>query len=406
MLKNFSKVQRRILLGCFIAYCTTYLGRLNLSQALPGIIREFSLSDAQAGLFQTVFAAIYAVGQLINGAIVDRIDENKHILIGIAASALCNMLFGAFSGFPALLLLWALNGAAQSMIWTPIVKILANRFDQEQQSVASYFMSITLVAGHLAAWAISGIVTQLFSWRLSFAIPGIAMSLLAPISFLMLKSEPSEKESAVWATQARERGSLPLLPLIFGTGLWAMLLGCTMNGFARDGVMAWAPTLLSGGSDNPVLSSLLIPILNLVGILFGKLCYRRYEGKARAVVGMMMALGTIPMLLLAGVQAESALVLSLLLGCNCALMYGINPLLTVLVPLEYASVRRVALVAGLVNGFIYAGSSLTGVVTGGIIDAFGMNGAYIAWAAVCVVGAALFFLSVLGKKKLATGSKP
>ena len=176
MLKNFSKVQRRILLGCFIAYCTTYLGRLNLSQALPGIIREFSLSDAQAGLFQTVFAAIYAVGQLINGAIVDRIDENRHILIGIAASALCNLLFGAVSGYPALLLLWALNGAAQSMIWTPIVKILANRFDRERQTVANYFLSIALVAGHLAAWVIAGFMAQLVSWRLSFAIPGIAMS--------------------------------------------------------------------------------------------------------------------------------------------------------------------------------------------------------------------------------------
>ncbi len=405
MLKNFSRQQRRILFGCILAYCTVYLGRLNLSQALPGIIREFSLSDAQAGLFQTAFAIVYAIGQLINGAIVDRIDENRHLLIGLAASALCNLLFGAVSGFPVLLLLWAVNGAAQSMIWTPIVKILANRFGREQQSVASYFLSIALVAGHLVAWALSGIMTQLFSWRLSFAIPGIAMSLLTPVSLLLLKKEPSDMDVAVWATQDRERGSLPLLPLIFGTGLWAVLLGSVTNGFARDGVMAWAPTLLSGGSDNPVLSSLLIPVLNLAGILFGKLCYRRYEGKARSVIGMMMALGTIPMLLLVGVKGESAIVLSLLLGCNCALMHGINPILTVLVPMEYTSVRRVALVAGLVNCFIYAGSSLTGVVTGGIIDAYGMDGAFTAWAVVSAIGAVLFFLSMLGKKKLTNGAE-
>lgn len=61
--ERFSPIQRSTLLLCFFAYAAAYTGRLNLSAAIPGLRGGIAMSDAQAGLFQTVFALVYAAGQ-------------------------------------------------------------------------------------------------------------------------------------------------------------------------------------------------------------------------------------------------------------------------------------------------------------------------------------------------------
>ena len=60
--ERFSPIQRSTLLLCFFAYAAAYTGRLNLSAAIPGLRGGIAMSDAQAGLFQTVFALVYAAG--------------------------------------------------------------------------------------------------------------------------------------------------------------------------------------------------------------------------------------------------------------------------------------------------------------------------------------------------------
>lgn len=67
MRERFSPIQRSTLL-CFFAYAAAYTGRLNLSAAIPGLRGGIAMSDAQAGLFQTVFALVYAAGQIVNGS--------------------------------------------------------------------------------------------------------------------------------------------------------------------------------------------------------------------------------------------------------------------------------------------------------------------------------------------------
>ena len=82
----FSKEQKSILLLCFLCYSAAYMGRLNISAALPGVTSALAISDVQSGMFQTVFAIIYAVGQIVNGSLSDRIKSTysgKSVIISI-----------------------------------------------------------------------------------------------------------------------------------------------------------------------------------------------------------------------------------------------------------------------------------------------------------------------------------
>ena len=142
-MERFTSAQRRMLFLCFLCYSAAYTGRLNLSASLPGLRAELLLSETQSGLFQTLLALVYATGQIVNGALADRVSARRSIGIGLLLSAACNAAFGLSHRFGLMAALWALNGAAQSMLWTPIVRMTAAWFSGKQRERASFVLSVT-----------------------------------------------------------------------------------------------------------------------------------------------------------------------------------------------------------------------------------------------------------------------
>lgn len=387
--------QKMIFYGCFIAYFGAYIGRLNASAALPGISAALNLTGEQSGMLQTVFALTYAIGQMVNGAIVDRISARRFIFFGLLGSAAANLIFGLSSAYGALLAAWCLNGVAQSMLWTPIVKLIAGWFRGTQRQKASFQISTTCVLGHLVAWAIAGYMAKYFSWRLSFLLPAGVLLVVGIVSQLMLKDEPEPAAEEQGAARQEVR-QMPVSRLLFGTGLWMMLLCCVCNGFVRDGVITWSPSILDEigqTSISSVAMSLVIPVANLAGILIGRIVFQRASGSTRDAVALMMLLGGAVALLLWALGLRGMVLCALLLGVLCAVMYGANPLLTSLLPMDYDSVGRVGLVAGLVDCFIYIGSSMAGVLTGALRDVSGWSVVFMMWVIISVVGTALGLLS-------------
>ena len=109
------------------------------------------------------------------------------------------------------------------------------------------------------------------------------------------------------------------------------------------------------------------------------------------MTGLMLLLTAVLCLLMRA--SAGVVLLALLMGVACASLYGVNPMLTGLIPLEYEATGRVGLTAGLADSCIYLGSALTGVLGGAIMDAWGVNMLYMVWAAVAAVGGVLTLLS-------------
>ncbi|MBQ8954439.1 MAG: MFS transporter [Clostridia bacterium] len=404
---KFSRNQRRIWIGCFVSYAAAYVARLNMGAALGSLISGLGITDAQGGLFQTVFALVYAVGQLVNGSIVDRISARRYVALGLLLSGLCNLLFGLMHSYWALVALWGLNGAAQSMLWTPIVKLMAAWFRGARRTRASFGISMTLVLGNVSAWAISGLMASLVGWRLSFIIPAAVVGAAAVAAFALLRDEPGEDEELGEEhpehRAVHEHRAMPLGDMIIRTGLGMVLVCCVCNGFVRDGIITWGPTIiasLNGGQGmGSTLSSLLIPLLNLMGVLLARKVYGLFGSSARRSVAYLMGASAVLALTL-HVASGAMVSCALVLGLCCSATYGINPMLTQLIPMEYEKAGRVGLVAGMSDCFIYLGSSLAGVVTGAISDAAGWPVVFTLWCLVALASMAFAFLSVRGGKRL------
>ena len=89
--------QLRIVITGWITYAVYYLGRSNISPALPDLQASLQLSKRDVGLIVTGFFWAYALGQLINGRLGDRLSPRRFVLVGMSVSAILNFSFGTFS---------------------------------------------------------------------------------------------------------------------------------------------------------------------------------------------------------------------------------------------------------------------------------------------------------------------
>ena len=391
MKSGFSRQQTRVLTLCVVMYTSAYVCRLNLSAALSSVMQALHLSMAQGGMLQTLFAAIYAAGQFVNGSIVDRVNPAKYMLLGLAGSAACNLAMGLCGAYPALLAVWSLNAAFQSMLWTPVMRLLALYFREDHlRERANETVALTLIAGHFIAWAISGFVSAAAGWRFSFIVPAcVAACAIAAMGRTCLTLNPQSMQTASAA-----RNQDPILRILAATGFFLVILTCVLYGFIRDSVITWTPTIPAQLSGGHALSSaaftLILPVINIAGVLLG-FRLRRRGARPHGVVALMMlaAIVCIAALLCAG----SMLLTAVLLGMICAAMYGANTMLTGLIPLEYDRVGRTSLTAGMIDSFIYAGSALSGVLAGGVYETLGADLLFLLWIAAGALSVLLMRLS-------------
>ena len=386
----------RIIVSCMLAYTGAYICRLNFSAALPAVAEAMRLTGARSGLPITLFALVYAAGQLISGALTDRVQPRHQILTGLLLTAAVNLALTAVSGYGGLVMLWTLNGLPQAMLWTPIVRLISERFDARGQRRASFLLSGTIVAGHLIAWTLAGTVARRLNWRCSFLLPGCVTLLIASAVFFMQRDIqcPGRAHRASDGAQSK---ALPLRAFWLGNGMPLVLLCCLCDGFVREGVLNWTPTILAqadGGNG-----ALLMPLLSLLGLAMGSLALRVCRGSVRGASAFVLICCLPPALAL--LLPMPPAVRALLLGCLYAAIYSNTPMLTTLLPGEYASCGRVGLCAGVTDCAIYIGASLSGTAVGALRDGGGWGRVYLVWAGVLMAGAALCACSELARRRAA-----
>ena len=114
---------------------------------------------------------------------------------------------------------------------------------------------------------------------------------------------------------------------------------------------------------------------------------------ARRCTAAMLLMGSATSLLLFLPSGAHVGLLGALLALTAATAYGLNPMITTLLPLEYDRLRLVGTVAGMVDAAIYLGSGLAGILAGAVAQSAGWQAVFALWCASGVAGAALILLS-------------
>ncbi|XP_058757492.1 putative glycerol-3-phosphate transporter 1 [Vicia villosa] len=146
------------------------------------------------GQLDVAFLAVYAFGMYFSGHFGDRCDLRIFLTIGMVGTGVFTSLFGlGFWGnihnFYYYLLVQMVAGLFQSTGWPSVVAVLGNWFGKRKRGLImgiwNAHTSVGNIAGSLIASAMLG-----YGWGWSFLVPGLIMSFLGFMVFVILPVSP------------------------------------------------------------------------------------------------------------------------------------------------------------------------------------------------------------------------
>ena len=384
--------QRKILLLCWLTYTLAYTLRVNIAVVIPVLVAERGYTYTQMGLVTSLFFITYMSGQLASGYLGDRVSSKLMIITGLVLSAAFNIGLVLSTSLLAVALCWALNGLAQSMLWAPIIKTLTVWFTGRQLEKVSFVMSISMVIGYALSWGTSSMLTTYLDWRLAFYLPAGLVLLQAFLMLLFFHSQPIDRAPVAEKTAGPTR-DLTILSFFRLIHLPGLLLIAVAQGMIREGISVWFPTILQNSGRLPAKSPwvilIILPILNLGGILFVRRISLLHQGDSTRTLHWIFGLITGTAILMAVLMTRWPWLILTGMILLLPLSYGLTPILTSVIPFQYAQFRWVSLTAGVLDFAIYMGAAISGLLSGVIADHYAWNGVVVLWLGAAFVGTAV-----------------
>ena len=373
---------------CWLSYTCAYLGRYSYSSNITAVIDTFSVNHSEAGLVTTLFFFAYGIGQIVNGLLCKRYNKQIMIAVALIISSAANM--AVFLGVPfcAFKYLWLLNGAAQSILWSTLIFVLSKNLRTEDLKKAVIVMSTTVPIGTFITYGFSSLMAINGGYKYSFLLGTVAMSTAAVVWFLSYKKvfrgyAAEEKSIAVadMPKQCKTDFSLRLLIIVLG-------LLAVANNFVKDGMTTWVPSILKekfGLHDSiSILLTLTLPILGL----FGATCNTLLEKRIKSFTGLsfvwyFLTAVCIGLVILFGNNGIWQAV-TVSFGLISLFMHGVNNLITSMAPLYMRDRINSGMLAGILNGCCYVGSTISSYGLGVVADRFGWNSIFLLLLFVCI----------------------
>ena len=387
---NCINIKRGFILGmCWMAYASIYLGRLNLSIAAPIMEQEELINSVQMGTLGSCFFFTYAFGQIINGYLGDIVNPKKIFSTGLIIAAVCNILIGFGPSVTMIFLLWSINGYAQSMIWGPLLKILAHTFIKEKErSRAAMILSTSIGVGSVLAILISSIVLEK-GFETVFWVAGIIMLIIGIASLIFI---PYVNQSKII-----KREHVSFFKIFLDNKIRAILIPNMAHGIIKDNLNLWIPILfmMMYGIDvkQVVTYVFLIPLATLVGRLIFPWMYHRCRENEKVVVtiAFIVCIGSLMPLVAYQIPIWFA---ALLLACIALAVSVINAAFLTIFPLRFVESNNVASVSGIMDFIAYMGSAIGSVLFGIVIKYSGYKSIILFWIVISVISVVCMILSI------------
>ena len=372
--------RQNLLVGALCAtYGLLYLGRVNISVVLPIIAVELDVGRAEIGVLGTVFFWVYAGGNFLFGEIGSHVSPYRLVGLGLIATAVVNLAFGFQTSLLIMLMLWGINGLAQSAGWPPMIRILSERLDPSRIKRVSTVMPFSYVIGTVITWALIGAVATGDNWRLAFWLPGMALLLMAALWW----------KGSVDAPTSHSSGIRPSTIIAETRAVAFALVVSALAGFVRNGTIIWLPTYILDSeliADNLVGAvAAITQLVAIPGLLMARYFVVRSNQVLIAAALMLAAAGFAFFLLTMTVGLPSMLVLCLAM----MLLGGAFGLVTSSMPMVLARPKRASSVAGTMNMMATFAGGLAGFTVGALVERSGWPGVFGLWGIMLLLASAV-----------------
>ena len=403
MLKSLSNKKSNFLIFlCWAAYTVAYVGRLNYNASMVEILSQMGTTKEAAGTVSSFFFFAYGAGQLINGLLSQKYNTKYSVSVALAASCIINLAMTFCQGIDAMKYLWFLNGAFQSILWSSLIKTLSDNLADSKLSKAVMVMSTTVASGTFSAYGLAALFSYLgLDWTTIFYVASVLVGVVAVLWYIgmsTVKKEKAEKEAA----ERKVKSNLSFTP-IFIISITVILISAISNGFIKDGITTWVPSILKEEFGVPsslsIIVTLLLPVLSIFGTSLVNALHKKQKDE-NALNGIFYFVTIIfTVLIILTLNLKSVPLTLMLFGGIACLMSAVNNVITSVVPLYSRDKIDSGFSAGLLNTFCYIGSTLATSMLGKIADTKGWNDVFICILIFTAVSFALCFVSAVLNKK-------
>jgi sugar phosphate permease len=245
MIFKDKKVANAVCLGvlCSVAYLAVYFARNILSVVTPQMLEGGAYVEEYIGSLSSLFFGFYAVGQLINGLIGDRIKAKYMISFGLLLAGVSNILFLAIAenGSFVASVAYGMTGFFLSMIYAPMTKVVAENTEPIYATRCSMGYTFASFFGS----PVAGIVAATVVWQGVFVTGSVILVLMALSAFVFFSI--FERRGIVKYGQykpSKQKGQ-GIGVLFSRYHIVKFTLISMITGVIRTTVVFWMPTYLS-----------------------------------------------------------------------------------------------------------------------------------------------------------------
>jgi MFS family permease len=326
---SMSKGKTWFALGVLFAInMMNFYDRIIIGAVGESIAVEWKLGDTQLGYLGTAFILLYAAVGVPLGRWADRSNRSRILTIGVTAWSLLTALSGLAQNFWQMVVLRLSVGVGEATCAPASNSLIGDLFPASTRARAMSIFMLGLPLGNAAALYVSGVVTQLYNWRMAFFV-ALVPGLLCAIGAFMI-TEPARGATEMHNIGGARRDGNPYwLVLSTPTMLWIIASGAlhNFNMYAVGGFLT--PLVIRvHGLDPAAAGSVTMAVYGLAGVpgmilggLLGDAVLRRRRNGRMLVAAAAIAC-SVPLLYFALEQPAGEWILfSVLFGLGCMMMY-------------------------------------------------------------------------------------
>ena len=393
--KKAMSASMKLIMLCWLIYAFSYVGKVNFAASVNQVMSNFDVTKAEAGLVSSFFFFAYGVGQILNGIFCKKYNLKIMISASLLVSALANLTVAIIpvSAFGVVKIVWLINGISMSILWPSLIRLITETLPKSMMVKSTLIMGTTVATGTCVAYGASAIISVVsekhnYIFVLAAAvlvtIAIIWMIAITPLTKAAKLEEEAEKSSAAADSVPAEetastetKSNAPAKNIIMLTICMLAFYGVAVN-LIKDGLTSWMPVILKEQYLLPdyisILFTLALPIVSIFSNFLTVSLHKRVPDCIYQNVIVFGTSGVLVVGIIAGLGLNSSIasLLITLIGFTLVtfIVYSSNTLITSLFPMEMKGKINSGLIAGILNGFCYVGSTLSTYGLGAIADAF------------------------------------
>lgn len=373
---------------CSVAYLAVYVARNVLGAVTPQMLEGGKFTTEYIGKASSLYFIMYAVGQLINGVVGDKVKARYMISFGLLLAGVCSVLFPILSEMKnAALAVYGITGFFLSMIYAPMTKVVS----ENTKPIHAVRCNIGYTFASFFGSPLAGVVAATMVWQSVFVVSSIALLVMAVVCFALFLLFEKKGIIQYNMVNTREKGNERGLKVLLERKIGRYTVVSIVTGVVRTTVIFWLPTYLAQHLGfSPENSAMIYTVATLVISASAFIAMAVYEIFKRDMERTMLLFFILAMAFFAVVYLVKTPVINIVFmvlaitSSNCAT----SVLWSMYCP-SLSDTGMVSTATGFLDFVSYIAASISSTLFANAVTSIGWGNLILVWVGLMVIGFAV-----------------